>query len=95
MMNDRIQNRLAETVANRLEARKLVSSDLALRPSVPVGGFCREERPSRASQGRPTVKVGYSDLSTIQDLRTVGQNMAFYLGRAAKQNAVTWISIQP
>lgn len=46
MKNHRFHNRLAEKVANRLQAREFVSSDLPFRPSVPKGGFCSGERPA-------------------------------------------------
>lgn len=95
MKNDRFHNRLAEKVANRLQAREFVSSDLPFRPSVPQRGFCSEERPAGKSQGGLRVEVGYSDLSTPHDFHRLGQNMAFFIGKAARQNAVTWISFRP
>ena len=95
MKNDRFHNRLAETVANRLQARKFVSSDLPFRPSVPKGGFCSEERQAIKAHDGAKVKVGYSDLSTHGDFRTLGESMALFIGRAAKQNSVTWVSFKP
>ena len=91
MKNDRFHNRLAEKVANRLQAREFMSSDLPFRPSVPKRGFCSEERQAGKSQDGLRVEVGYSDLSTPRDFHRLGQNMALFLGRAAKQNAVTWV----
>jgi len=95
MKNDRFHNRLAEKVANRLQAREFVSSDLPFRPSVPQRGFCSEERQPGKAQDGLRVEVGYSDLSTPRDFHRLGQNMAFFIGKAARQNAVTWISFRP
>ena len=94
MKNDRFHNRLAEKVANRLQAREFVSSDLPFRPSVPKRGFCSEERQAGKSQDGLREEVGYSDLSTPGDFRALGQSMAFFVGRVAKQNAVTWVSFK-
>lgn len=95
MNNDRFQNRLAEAVANRLQAREFVSSDLPFRPSVPKGGFCSEETQRGKAQDGLRVELGYSDISTPRDFHRLGQNMAFFIGKAARQNAVTWISFRP
>ena len=62
--------------------------------TVPRGGFRSEERPSGKARDGLRVEVGYSDLSTPGDFRALGQSMAFFVGRVAKQNAVTWVSLK-
>lgn len=87
------EDRLAQSMTNRLAARTWQPSSLPLRPSIAPGEFRAKPTQNSPANHKLKTTLGYSNRSKTEEYRRLFQGATLALAKTPGQNAITWMLV--